>query len=261
MANFKKRRFDRYIGIDYSGAGTPTRRSATLQVYQDSNEVALEKAVSPASTSTRTRNWNRIEIADWLSAQFTSNERIIVGMDHGFSFPHSYFKRYRIRDWDHFLRDFVQHWPTAEPNAFVDDFRQGNERLGDCRELRLTEKWTSSAKSVFQFDVQGAVAKSTHAGLPFLHRLRLAHPQIHFWPFDGWKVPTGVSVVAESYPSLFRNRYQREDRTVDQQDAYSIARWLSEIDDLGELDRFFLPPLNPSRRCQASLEGWILGVV
>ena len=60
-------------------------------------------------------------------------------------------------------------------------------RVGEPRELRLCERWTSSAKSVFLFDVQGAVAKSTHAGIPWLKRMRdEAGDKIPFWPFDGW---------------------------------------------------------------------------
>jgi len=56
-------------------------------------------------------------------------------------------------------------------------------RVGEASELRLCERWTSSAKSVFHFDVQGSVAKSTHAGIPWLKRLRdEAGERIHFWP-------------------------------------------------------------------------------
>jgi hypothetical protein len=38
--------------------------------------------------------------------------------------------------------------------------------------------------------VQGAVAKSTHAGIPWLRfiRQRLG-ARVHFWPFDGWDIP------------------------------------------------------------------------
>jgi hypothetical protein len=49
---------------------------------------------------------------------------------------------------------------------------KGSKRAGDPRWLRLTESWTPSAKSVFLFDVQGSVAKSTHAGLQRLRFLR-----------------------------------------------------------------------------------------
>ena len=89
----------------------------------------------------------------------------------------------------------------------------------------MTEKWTSSAKSVFQFDVQGSVVKFTHAGIPWLRRIRNeVHNKVHFWPFVGWSIPDGKSVIAEIYPPIFKKRYPKEDRTGDQQDAYSVCR-------------------------------------
>ena len=115
---------------------------------------------------------------------------------------------------------------------------------------------------MFQFDVNGSVAKSTHAGLPLLLRLRTAAAKrLHVWPFDGWEVQKRKSVIAEIYPSLFRNRYPRKDRTGDQQDAYAVSRWLQEMDAADELGRFFDPPLSRQQKRQAKLEGWILGVV
>lgn len=79
-------------------------------------------------------------------------------------------------------------------------------RVGRNNEFRLCERWTSSAKSVFQFDVQGAVAKSTHAGIPWLKRIReAAGEHVHIWPFDGWTPAEGKAVIAEVYPSIFRH--------------------------------------------------------
>ena len=83
--------------------------------------------------------------------------------------------------------------------------------------------------------------------------------KLHVWPFDGWAIPEGRSVVAEAYPSIFRNRYDKGDRTADQQDAYSTARWLTEMDQRGFLTRYFDPPLTDEERNQCDLEGWILG--
>ena len=149
---------------------------------------------------------------------------------------------------------------------YVDFLREGEEgppeRTGKNDEFRLTEKWTSSAKSVFHFDVQGQVAKSTHAGLPWLRKMRKeVGDKLHIWPFDGWTVPSQKSVVAEVYPSIFRHRYDQGDRTADQQDAYSTARWLSEMDDRGFLGSYFGPPLTDNQRRQCDLEGWILGIM
>jgi hypothetical protein len=114
---------------------------------------------------------------------------------------------------------------------------------------------------VFLFDVQGSVAKSTHAGIPWLKWLRdQAGDRLHFWPFDGWTPAPGKSVIVEVYPSLFRKRYPQEARTADQQDAYATARWLTNMATQGALAGYFAPPLTVAERAVADLEGWIFGV-
>src|SRR5262249_23967675 len=72
-----------------------------------------------------------------------------------------------------FLDDFQRHWPTDDDHTYVDFVREGvtgngAARAGNARWRRLTEERAGGAKSVFQFDVQSSVAKSTHAGIPWL---------------------------------------------------------------------------------------------
>jgi hypothetical protein len=256
-----KLRFKSYVGIDYSGAATSQSRTPALQVYRTIQACTPELVRASSSTESKHRNWNRSEVSEWLETFLTQNDAVIVGIDHGFSFPKSYFDRYQLNSWDEFLDDFVHHWPTHQPQATVEKLRGNSKRSGNARELRLTERWTASAKSVFQFDVQGSVAKSTHAGLPYIHRIRKLFPHIHFWPFDGWQVPLGANVISEIWPTVFRHRYPAESRSVDQQDAYSVCRWLNDMDSLGQLGRFFNPPLTDSEREVANLEGWILGIM
>lgn len=265
--------FDLYIGIDYSGAQTPTARLKGLQVYAAQPGGLPQKWFSPArSNNGQLFNWTRAEIAQLLREQAQQGVRFLAGIDHGFSFPLSYFRRYGLESWQEFLADSVRHWPTDGDHVYVDFVRKGmlhpsggsapGLRVGDTSELRLCERWTSSAKSVFHFDVQGSVAKSTHAGIPWLKRLRdEAGERIHFWPFDGWVPTPGKSVVAEIYPSIFRNRYAREDRTPDEQDAYATARWMLDMDGRGGLAGYFTPPLTDLERVTAGREGWILGVM
>jgi len=217
-------------------------------------------------------NWTRKEIAERLLEEARSGTRFLAGIDHCFSFPQSYFKRYGRKTWPEFLDDFAHHWPTHDDHVRVDDVRDGSlhregkapppgQRTGKADEFRVCERWTSSAKSVFQFDVQGSVAKSSHAGIPWLWWLRReAGDCLHFWPFDGWEPASGKSVIAEVYPSIFRNRYPREARTPDEQDAYATARWMAEMAARGALAGYFDPPLDPAERAVANLEGWILGV-
>ena len=48
--------------------------------------------------------------------------------------------------------------------------------------------------------------------------------RVHFWPFDGWSVPTSRSVVVEVYPSLWSRTLPSEGRMPDQQDAFATVR-------------------------------------
>jgi len=252
------RRFQHYVGIDYSGAATPVTRLSGLRVFRATPNEDPVKVHPPNHEG---RNWTRKEIAEWCVDRLRENSPVIIGIDHAFSFPMTYMERYHIKDWHLFLSNFCRHWPTHINDNRVADLRENNARSGKPNELRLAEKWTSSAKSVFRFDMQGQVAMSSHAGIPWLKCIMdQVGDCVHFWPFDGFDVPLEKSVVAEVYPSIFRNRYPRDERTSDEHDAYSIAMWLKEMDERGTLERYFNPPLSSAERSQAELEGWILGI-
>ena len=109
--------------------------------------------------------------------------------------------------------------------------------------------------------MQGSLAKSTHAGIPWLRFIRQQlGDRVHFWPFGGWDIPEGRSAVAEVYLALWSRSFAREGCTSDQHDAYSIAAWFSRADRDGSLAGFLNPDLTPPERTLAQAEGWILGV-
>jgi len=254
--------FDRYVGIDYSGGETPVSSLKGLRVYMaDNNRLPAE--VSPPLSLRR--YWTRRGIAEWLVECLSEQRRTVVGIDHGFSFPLQYFEKYRLpRDWPTFLDDFQLHWPTDHDHTYVDFVREGvcgngAARCGNTRWRRIAEH-RGGAKSVFHFDVPGSVAKSTHAGLPWLRYIRLHAPDVHFWPFDGWEIPSGRSLVAEVYPSLWSRAFPRENRDSDQHDAFSVVAWMRRSDLDGTLAEFFAPSLSPVERRTAATEGWILGI-
>ncbi len=246
--------FSRYIGIDYSGAKTPCSPLKGLQVYTSSpNEAPCREP----------RLCTRRGIAEWLAERLEEGEPTLVGIDHGFSFPLAYFEKYSLRpEWFAFLEDFRRHWPTHRDEVSVEELRAGAARTGNSRWRRLCELRAGGAKSVFHFDVPGSVAKSTHAGLPWLLYLkeRLGE-RVHLWPFEGWVVPAGRSVIAEAYPSLWSKRFDAEGRTQDEHDAFSIAAWMREIDAAGRMAEFLRPRLTDAERIVAEIEGWILGVM
>jgi hypothetical protein len=256
--------FARTIGIDYSGAETPTASLKGLRVYLAESDAAPVEVPPPPSPR---KYWTRKGIAAWLVERLAEDTPTLVGIDHGFSFPLRYFEVHHLKpEWPAFLEDFQHHWPTDQDHTYVDFVRDGSvgngaARTGNSRWRRLTEERSGSAKSVFHFDVQGSVAKSTHAGIPWLYfiRQRLGS-RVHFWPFDGWDIPPGRSAIAEVYPALWSREFDRADRTSDQHDAYSVAAWLSRADRDGSLAVFLRTSLTPPERTVAQVEGWILGV-
>lgn len=256
--------FERYIGIDYSGAQTPRSSLKGLRIYEADWVMSPKEVTLPSSVR---KHWTRRGAAEWLVEQFSGPKPTLVGIDHAFSFPLRYFEKHLLKpDWPTFLDDFRKHWPTDEDHTYVSMVRdgsngQGSKRQGDPSWLRLTEQWTPSAKSVFQFDVQGQVATSTHAGLPWLRFIRQqCGGRVHFWPFDGWEVPAGRSAVAEVYPSLLMKRFPVENRNGDQQAAFAVAAWMRRADLNDSLTHFLNPPLEAHERSLAKAEGWILGV-
>lgn len=257
-------RFARYLGIDYSGAQTADRGLRGLRVYSATPDSAPVE-ISPPPPRGRSKYWTRRALAHWLRDTLRDGPPTLVGLDHAFSFPRAYFQPHGLAEnWPNFLADFHRHWPTDTPGVWVRDLRRppfDQPRRGDPMWFRLTDRRAKSAKSVFRFGVNGEVATSTHAGLPWIRFLRdELGPRVHWWPFEGWSPPRGRSVVAEIYPSLWRDRFPREDRTGDQHDAYATTRALRDADATGELPAFFAPALSPEERSIAGIEGWILGL-
>lgn len=254
--------FCRYVGIDYSGAKTPDASLRGLRVYLAREDAPATEVLPPP---TPRKYWTRKGIAEWLALRLAEDIPTIVGIDHGFSFPIRYFEAHHIPpDWDGFLEDFRQHWPTDLDHMYVDFIRDGHKgaalsRQGDSRWRRICET-RCKAKSVFHFDVQGSVAKSTHAGIPWLLFLRRRCPAVHFWPFDGWAPAKGVSVVGEAYPSQWRHAFPTGDRNADQHDAYTIATGLQQADRAGTLTALMSPRFQGQDEAVARVEGWIFGV-
>ena len=284
-----ERMFRRYVGIDYSGAATPTQKLDGLVVYRANGAARPRRVERHEGLGVR---WDRKKLAEWLVDRLKERVTTLVGIDHAFSFPIDYFNHYNNianANWDRFLDDFHKCWQTDRDDVAVRcRYYEQIERLmkgepGDCRFgrgdwFRLTDPSKAKveakvedkieAKSVFNFlTKQGDVAHSTHAGLPWLRyirrELRKAGVKVHFWPFDGWTVGEDRSVVVEVYPALYHPSFAKETKgwnNTHYRDAYSIARWMSVEDGKCQLRTHFKPNLNAKGRARAKKEGWILGV-
>ena len=276
-ANMKGMRFDKYIGIDYSGAQGPLSREKGLRIFQSDNG-AIPREILPSGQH-GVRKWNRQELAHWLLCELENKQPVIVGIDHGFSYPHSFFSEMKFKSWDEFLIAFDKHWPTryssiaeikSKNMAGTNSWFKPYSALDANEKFRLTERYTSSASSVRDLTPkQGTVSYSSHAGIAWLVFLRQECQKrsipVHFWPFDGWELPANTSAIVEMYPSMLRRRLDEREFdnswTGDQRDAYSLARWLSLADANGILDTYCNVPLTAEEREIARKEGWILGVM
>ena len=184
-----KAEFCRYIGIDYSGAEMPTASLKGLRVYMATGDAPPVEVPPPPSPR---KYWTRKAIAEWQVERLAEDTPTLVGVDHGFSFPSRCFETHGLLlDWSRFREDFQRHWLTDEDHVYVEFVRDGiagngAARMGNARWRPLTEELAGGAKSVFYFDVQGSVAQSSHADIPWLRfiRQRLG-ARVHFWPFDG----------------------------------------------------------------------------
>lgn len=252
----------RYLGIDYSGAAAADTRLPGLRVWSaDSNgDCEVRPDENPR------RHWTRRRLWEFLDRTFAAPDPVVIGIDHGLSFPEAWFVQQRITEpWPAFLERIAAAWPTDAPDVRVDDVRAGTvgtgaSMVGDTRWRRRCETACPGTKSVFHFDVQGSVAKSTHAGLPWIRRLRRDHRTLHVWPFDGIDPPRGTSVLCEAFPTLFRDDYPAPTLTPDQRDARAVALWLRDMDTQGFLrDRFQEDPKGVPTST-LNVEGWILGL-
>jgi hypothetical protein len=115
--------FQRYIGIDYSGAATPMSSLKGLRVYEADLLTAPMEVEPPPSPR---KYWTRRGIAEWLVEKLSDELPTLVGIDHGFSFPLQYFEQHGLpHDWPSFLDDFQRHWPTDE-DIYVQLVRDGS---------------------------------------------------------------------------------------------------------------------------------------
>lgn len=251
-----QRSFGAYVGVDYSGASRPYEPISGLSVFRARDNEAPEE-MRPGTGG----RWSRKVLAEHLGECLAQNSRTMVGIDHAFSIPIESMEQHGARSWDAFLEYFTSMWQT-DKRSVEKALADGARLMGKASDLRMTDRWTSSAKSVFVLDGQGQVGKSTHSGIPWLLYLRRhLGDSVHFWPFDGFSIPEGKSVVAEVYPSLFKKRYPHSDYRDHKLDAYSVCRWLQDRDSLGFLNQYFTPSLSPEEGKTAILEGWILGVM
>lgn len=218
--------FERFIGIDFSGAQGPGLRGLRVaEAPQSSRAVRL--IPNPYRKSGL---WRRSDLGNWLSAQVRAGQgRVLVGMDLAFGFPYAdrvaYFPGLRngpktVRE----LWNLVDRESGGDDIAefyagrvYLDDrstlkryFLHGTHR-GDLYEgrTRVIESSCRTVKGTNPTTVFNLVGPAT-VGVSSLAGMRLARwldrelaEQIAFWPFDHERCDDATMVVTEIFPRLY----------------------------------------------------------
>jgi len=71
--------FNRYMGVDYSGALTPTASLNGLRVYVAEGDAVPAEVAPPPSLR---KYWSRRGIAEWLVERLSEGVPTLVGIDH-----------------------------------------------------------------------------------------------------------------------------------------------------------------------------------
>jgi hypothetical protein len=219
--------FDRFIGIDWSGAAGEYQ--AGIQVAEIDRGTKRLRLVRPKGQS----QWSRQSVLDFITA--ASDGRTLVGFDFAFSLPWNSglatvpacFAGFSgARQLWTLIDDFCSDMPFlhASPiwqarespfRPFIKFWSRAEEYQGDLfngGQLRKTEVAAQAGglrpKSVYRL-AGHQVGAGSFAGMRLLNRIARAQTsEIAIWPFD----PIGAAkvVIAEIYPAAF---YRLADRS------------------------------------------------
>lgn len=198
--------FDRYVGIDWSGAAQPGYPGVAVA-------VCAPGRAAPVLVPPPARTWTRGAVLDWLRAEIARPQRLLVGFDFAFALPGD-------------GRPASELWAEVEARCAGDaDLLGSRFAVGDPRfwtagprpadwnaQPRRTETACRDAglgnpQTPFQLIGAKQVGKGALAGMRLLHALeREARERIAIWPFDPAAGRDPRSVACEIYPRLFIRR-------------------------------------------------------
>ena len=206
--------FNRFIGVDWSGARGP--RLPGLQVAVAQSGRSAPRLVSCPDG----KHWTRATFVAWFVESMQIPDRVLVGFDFAFSFPRNDREKFfpgvsngpenanelwqcveRIcrKSEGFYAAPFVENWPYAA-------HFQGGDRYE--RRQRLTDKRCLQAglglpESIFRLVGPAQVAKGSLAGMRVLHHLRQSVAHLSIWPFDAKPRKMTDVVAVEMYPGAF----------------------------------------------------------
>jgi hypothetical protein len=174
------------IAVDWSGDSHLAR-----------SRIYLAEANEPGRLTRLTAGRTRAELTEHLS----QTRAAAIGLDFGFSFPHTFLDQLGVRSAPELWRLAVEHgeaWIAACEQPFWG--RPGRPRTTDAQwrktEISIPRVAGIAPKSMFQIGGAGAVGTGSIRGMPLLLALHASGARI--WPYTHRGTPT----VVEIYPRL-----------------------------------------------------------
>lgn len=288
-----ERRFDLYLGIDWSGAKGARTRGIQVAAAAPDRKI-------PQLLRNPFRDhgiWSRSDVLAFLKAETGRGRRVLAGFDFAFCYPFEDERAY-FPGLDGAPTDPAGVWALVEraasdlPELYGaalyqrDDlpYRDYFMAPGWSGELykyrqRRTELASASVTTphpVFKCIGAANVGTGSLAGMRLLHRLREGGPETRIWPFDA--EPGGALTVVEIFPRLYFKRAEGDPRAWGEPDnlASVLAHYsadsapLPEIRTEDEADALISAAAlralcgddglwGQARRPGAAREGWIFG--
>jgi len=188
-------------------------------------------------------------IAEWLVERLSEGVPMLVGIDHGFSFPLRYFQVHGLKpDWLIFLDDFQHHWPTDNDHNYVDFVREGvmgngAARMGNAHWRRI-HPGAATCRARWRNPPMPDSLASLHAPAPWRLRSFLAVRRLGR-PHRALGHRRGLSVALA--PQLQAKAERPISMTLSASPPGCRAPTTPGL-------------LSPAERAVALVEGWILGV-
>ncbi|HTV44803.1 MAG TPA: hypothetical protein VMF05_05765 [Stellaceae bacterium] len=286
--------FDSVVVVDWSAANVPrTGRDSIWICRRNGDEETL---VNPP-----TRHAARVLIGDWLALALPQRQRVLLGFDFPFGYPAGLAARLGLGGppwravWDEIaalIRDDENNrnnrfdvaeimnrrisagpfpfWgcPAAPLRSHLHGRHHRRHDSDGLAERRLVDLYIPSAQPCWKLLGAGSVGGQALTGIPVVRALRddrRWNCKAQVWPFEtGLCTPAATAqiVIAEIYPSLWAVS-PLPDEPKDRAQVRTVARFLAERDETGELAALFAgdPLLTPAERQRIETEeAWTLGV-
>lgn len=220
--------FDRFVGIDWSGA--KGKRTSSIQVAQITCDGSHPDIVHPPIY----KNWSRAEVADWIEVQTQKGTRTLVGIDCNFGYGARVLeeqlgaKTTAERLWAHIedvCADVPNYYAAPFWEKYADYYWFGGKQPAwfDVKKLRRETEWAcgeaglGQPESPFKLFSPTQVGKGGLAGMRMLHDLKArCGARLAVWPFDSDETCNQAQlVITEIYPRQFIKRADLGNKKID----------------------------------------------